>query len=252
MPNSDDLTATAQREEVSKPQSIKRSIAAALVALLAVPALIALGVAVWDDRKYYIVSLLIILISMIPFAMRFERRKPQARELVVLAVMVAIGVAGRAAFYMVPQFKPVAAIVIITGIAFGGEAGYVVGAMTGFLSNFIFGQGPWTPWQMAAFGIVGLLAGLLFHRKDGRVPKLLPLCIFGFFAAFAVYGVIVDCSTLFTNYNVITWKTFLAILSSGVVFNLIHGAGTFVFLLLLANPMLKKLNRIRVKYGLLD
>ena len=246
------MSKETEREAKTCTEFKKHTVFAVLAALLIVPALIALGVAVWDNRKYYIISLLIILLSMVPFAFRFERRKPMARELVVLAVMVAIGVAGRAAFYMLPQFKPVAAIVIIAGIAFGAESGYIVGAMTGFLSNFIFGQGPWTPWQMAAFGIVGLLAGLLFHKKDGELPKLLQLCIFGFIVTFAVYGFIVDCSTLFTSAQEISWESLLAILASGVLFNLIHGAATVVFLLVLAKPMLKKLNRIRVKYGILD
>ncbi len=229
-----------------------RTIVSVIAACLIVPAVIALGVAVWDDRKYYIVSLLVILASMVPFALKFERRRPQARELVVLAVMIAIGVAGRAAFYMVPQFKPVAAIVIISGVAFGCESGFITGAMTAFLSNFIFGQGPWTPWQMEGFGLIGLLAGLLFYKRGGGMPKLLPLCIYGFISTFALYGVIADSSTFFTYTTELSWKAYFAVLASGVLFNLIHAAATLVFLLVLAKPMLKKLERVRVKYGLLE
>lgn len=136
-------------------------------ALIAVPAVIALGVSVWDDRKYMIVSLLVLLITMLPFFIGFEKRRPNARELVMLAVMIALGVAGRAAFYMLPSFKPMLAVVIITGVAFGPGAGFITGAMTVFVSNFMFGQGPWTPWQMEAAGIIGLLAGIIFHRRDG-------------------------------------------------------------------------------------
>ena len=222
------------------------------MAFVCVPAVIALGMAVWDNRKYYIVSLLIILLSMIPFALLFERRKPKARELVVLAVMVAIGVAGRAAFYMLPQFKPVTAIVIICGVAFGCESGFISGAMIGFLSNFIFGQGPYTPWQMEAWGIVGFIAGLLFHRKDGSVPKLLPLCVYGAVSSFFIYGVLMDISTVFTSGMEVNRQTVLATLQAGVIFNLIHAASTVIFLLVLARPMLKKLDRMRVKYGLLE
>ena len=229
-----------------------RIIVTAVVALVAVPGLVALGTAVWQDRRMYLVSLLIILLSMIPFAIVFERRKPAARELVVLAVMIAIAVAGRAAFYMLPQFKPITAVVIICGVAFGCESGFIAGAMSAFLSNFIFGQGPWTPYQMEALGIIGFLSGLLFYRKDGRQPDRWILCIFGFLAAFFIYGFIADSSTLLTTYSNITWEAALAVYSAGVVFNLIHGAATFVFLLLLAKPMLNKLNRIRVKYGLYD
>lgn len=70
----------------------------------------------------------------------------------VISVLAAIGVAGRAAFFIVPSFKPVAAIVILTGISFGGEAGFLVGCLIMTLSNMFMGQGPWTPWQMFAFG----------------------------------------------------------------------------------------------------
>lgn len=249
MPNSPEAEKTELK--TSRPFS-KSVIICAVAAFICVPAVIALGTAVWDSRKYYIVSLAIILLSMIPFALKFEKRSPKARELVVLAVMIAIGVAGRAAFYMLPQFKPVTAIVIICGIAFGSESGFIVGAMTGFLSNFIFGQGPYTPWQMEGWGIVGFLSGLLFFNKQGKEPQLPPLCIFGFIASAVIYGVIVDISTLFTTAQDITWASAKAVLASGVVFNLIHGAATVVFLLILAKPMLKKLERVRVKYGLFE
>lgn len=113
---------------------------------------------------YYIASLVVVTLSMLPFALSFEGRRPQTRELVVIAALVAITVAGRAAFFMTPQFKPVVALVIISGAALGPQSGFAVGALSGFVSNFVFGQGPWTPWQMVAFGLIGCLAGLLFRR----------------------------------------------------------------------------------------
>ena len=115
----------------------------------------------FGNRRYYLCSILLIIFSMVPFFLSFEKRKPEAREIVTLAVMCAIAVASRAAFIMVPHFKPMVGIVIITGMAFGAEAGFLTGAVSGFVSNFLFGQGPWTPWQMFAFGIAGFLAGLL-------------------------------------------------------------------------------------------
>lgn len=233
-------------------RSLLPKLAAVFSVLVLTPLLIWLGVSVWDDRKYYLVSLLIILASLIPFAVRFERKKLTARELAVLAVMTALGVAGRAAFYMAPQFKPIVAIAIITGIAFGAESGFIVGAMIAFVSNFIFGQGPWTPWQMEALGLVGLLAGLVFHKKDGRAPKLVPLLLFGAACALLIYGPIADTSTVFTVYGQFTWEHALAAYASGLIPNLVHAGATVIFLLVLAKPLLKKLQRVRVKYGLLE
>lgn len=223
-----------------------------IAAAVLVPGLIALGVSVWDDRKFYIVSILIVLVSMLPFAMRFEKRRLQPRELVLLSAMIALGVAGRAAFYMVPQFKPIAAITIITGIAFGAESGFVAGAMIAFVSNFIFGQGPWTPWQMEALGLLGLLAGLFFYNREGKMPMLAPLLAFGFLSVMLVYGPIVDTSTVFTVYDKPAWGLLLSAFAAGAIPNLVHAAATVVFLLLLSRPLLKKLDRVRVKYGLLD
>ena len=125
-------------------------------------------------RVYYLASVLIILYTMIPFFLVFEHRKPQAKELVVLAVLCAIAVASRAAFRMIDHFKPMTAIVMIAGVAFGPEAGFLVGAVSGFASNFLFGHGPWTPWQMFAFGTAGFLAGALY-RAGVLSKKRLPL-----------------------------------------------------------------------------
>ena len=149
--------------------------------LVAIPLTIAVGFYVMDvaavgtvfekifgPRKYYFISLVIIIYSLLPFFMVFEGRKPQVRELVVLATMVALATAGRAAFFMIPSFKPIIAIVIISAIAFGGEAGFLVGAMTMVVSNFLFGQGPWTPWQMFAMGFIGFLSGILY--RIGLLP----------------------------------------------------------------------------------
>ena len=142
----------------------KRTMAAAAMILLAVPLTIYFGTYYLDDRKYYFISLMIILETMTPFALIFEGRKPQARELVIIAVLCAIAVAGRAAFFMLPQFKPVMAVVIIAGVAFGGEAGFLIGAVSMLASNMFFSQGPWTPWQMFAMGLIGFLAGVLFRK----------------------------------------------------------------------------------------
>ena len=142
----------------------KRTLFATVIALLLIPLTIFVGYYYFGDRKYYFISLLIVIETILPFILVFEGRKPQARELIVIAVLCALGVAGRAAFFMIPQFKPVVAIVIIAGVAFGGEAGFLVGAIVGLVSNMFLGQGPWTPWQMFSFGIIGFLAGVLFRK----------------------------------------------------------------------------------------
>ena len=229
----------------------KRSIAAAAMILLAIPLTIYVGIYFFGDRKYYFISLLIILESMLPFALIFESRKPQARELVIIAVLCAIGVAGRVAFFMLPQFKPVVAMVIIAGVAFGCEAGFLVGAVTGFVSNMFFGQGPLTPWQMFAFGIIGFLAGVLF-RKGLLLRSRTALCVYGGLATFLIYGGIMNPAAMLTSQPSPTWDMLWPYYLQGIPFDLVHAIATVVFLYIAAEPMLEKLDRIKVKYGLVE
>ncbi|MDO5433599.1 ECF transporter S component [Eubacterium sp.] len=237
--------------EKPKDQKLsKRTWVALLMIFVLIPLTIFIGIRI-GDRKYLFISLMIMVYSMLPFFMVFEGRRPQARELVILAVLAAIAVAGRAAFFMIPQFKPVIAIVIITGVCFGAESGFLVGAVSMFASNFFFGQGPWTPWQMFAAGIIGFLAGILF--KKGRLKmKKLPLCIYGFFSTFFIYGFLLDTASVLMYQSEVTLWSALPLYFSGAPFNLIHACSTVFFLLIGARPMVEKLERIKVKYGLIE
>lgn len=225
--------------------------------LVAIPLVIFFGIFFLNDRSSVFIGMCIICLAMLPFAMVFEGRKPQARELLVIAVMAGIAVVGRMAFFMLPQFKPVAAVVIIAGIGLGAEAGFLTGAVSGFVSNFFFGQGPWTPWQMFAYGIIGFLAGILFHRcrwmsETKAWIRRMAECIYGGLATIVIYGFIMDASAVLNFSAAFSWEMLVAKLISGVPFNLIHGASTVFFLWFLAEPMEKKLNRIKKKYGILE
>lgn len=232
-------------------KSGKRTVAAALITLFVIPLTIYAGTFFFGSRKYYFISLLIILETMIPFCFVFENRKPQARELVIISVLCTIAVGGRAAFFMVPQFKPVVAVVIISGICFGGETGFFVGVVTGFVSNFFFGQGPWTPWQMFAFGIIGFIAGILF--KNGFMKKTkISLCIFGFFATLIIYGGIMNPASVIMSQENLSAAMIAASYVTGLPFDMIHALSTAFFLWFLAEPMIEKLERIKVKYGLIE
>lgn len=232
-----------------KKISLRRVFGWAMV-LLAVPATIWLG---WRyaARQYYVVSLVILLWSMLPFFLLFERRKPQARELVTIAVMAALAAAARAAFIWAPSFKPITGIVIITGVALGAEAGFLTGALAAFVSNFLFGQGAWTPWQMFAFGIAGFLAGAL--RARGLLSeKRLPLTIFGTLVTLLLVGPMLDTCTLFTMQSEVTRASAAAIYLSGLPVNAVHAVATALTIWLVSKPLLEKLGRLRTKYGLME
>ena len=224
---------------------------AAILIFLAIPLTIIFGMMFLGDRKYYFISLLVMAETVLPFMLIFENRKPEARELVILAVVAAIGVVGRAAFFMIPFFQPVTAIVIISGICFGPEAGFLIGALVAFVSNFFFGQGPWTPWQMFSFGIIGFVSGVL-ARKGKLTTKRLPLCVYGGFMSLCVYGFLMDTYTVLTMNFVSNWKEVLAIYVSGFPVNCIHASATIIFLWVLAKPLTEKINRVKKKYGLME
>lgn len=229
----------------------KRTVAAAVMILLLVPVTLFVGLFYLDNKKYYFISLLILLECMAPFFLLFEGRKPQARELVVIAVLCAVAVAGRAALFMLPQCKPVMALTILAGVAFGGEAGFLVGAMTMLLSNLLFTQGPWTPYQMFAMGIIGFLAGLLFRRGLLRRSRV-SLAVFGALAAIVVYGGIMNPVSALLWSQALNGAVLLTYYLSGFPMDLIQAIATFLFLWFAAEPMLEKLERIKVKYGLME
>ena len=240
-----------QSKQLKENSLSRRTLISAVLILLLIPVTILFGVFFLNDRKYYFISLLIVLYTMIPFFMVFENRKPQARELIVISVLSAIGVAGRSAFFMVPQFKPVVAIVIISGVCFGPESGFLVGAVTGFASNFFFGQGPWTPWQMFCFGIIGFLAGVLFQKNIIKKTKL-SLCVYGGLSTFFIYGGIIDIGSLLMFTSNFSLKALLATYISGFWFNMVHAIATVFFLYLISQPMIEKLDRIKIKYGMIE
>jgi len=203
------------------------------------------------SRGYYIVSMLLVLYAQVPFFAAFERKRPHEREVMVMAVLITLGVLGNAIFFMAPEVKPAAAIAIIAGACLGPEAGYVVGAMIPFVSNFMFGQGPWTPWQMFALGAVGLIAGIVFR---GGLPEKFkaPLCVFGFIAAFLIYGLIVDIHTIFAVTPEPTIATAVMIYGAALPVNTVYGISTAVFMWFLARPMTEKIERVKFKYGLME
>ena len=236
---------------VEKRRLCKRTAAATVLILLLIPLTLFVGVHFLEGRKYYFISLLILLECMLPFFLIFEGRRPQARELVLIAVLVAMNVAGRAAFFMLPEFKPVVAMTILAGVAFGGETGFLVGAMTMLVSNMLFSQGPWTPWQMFAMGIVGWLAGVLYRKGVLRRSRL-SLCVFGVFCSTVVYGGIMNPASALMWAGKLSWPILLSYYITGIPVDLVRAAATAAFLLLGAEPMLEKLDRIKTKYGLAE
>ena len=229
-----------------------KTILTILAALVLAPLTAVAGMAV-PGNGYYLSGTLIVLYAIVPFFVSFEGRRPTAREIAVVAVLTALAVAARAAFIWVPHFKPMAAVIMIAGLAAGPQTGFLVGSVAALASNFIFGQGPWTPWQMLAFGVAGLLADArVFPRANLSWPRRIALATVGFVLIVGLVGPILDTSTFFYLSTAPTPELAAVVYLAGLPVNAIHGAATALTLLVVANPLLDQLARVRVKCGLLD
>ena len=164
--------------------------------------------------------------------------------------MCAIAIVARTAI-PIPHFKAIFAVIMLSGIAFGPEAGFMVGAISAFASNFFYGQGAYTPWQMMAYGAGGMLAGFLFAK--GRLPqKPWVMAVFGFFATILWVGPLLDCSHIFLMLSAINRDSVLAALISGFPVNLSQAICTVLIMLLFGRALLDKLDRVKTKYGMME
>ena len=194
---------------------------------------------------YALSSLLVTIMALILFSCGFERRKTGSRRMILVAVMTALSVAGRFVFAALPFFKPITAMVIITAIYVGPEAGFLTGALSAVISNFYFGQGPWTPFQMLSWGLLGLFAGLL--SRPLKQSRLL-LSLYGVLAGTA-YSLIMDVWTVMWYNGSLNAELYAAALAAALPVTLMYAISNVIFVNLLARPFGEKLERVKIKYG---
>jgi uncharacterized membrane protein len=217
--------------------------------LVVVPATLVLGIKL-PGRSYYLLSAIVAIEILIPFFMAFEGRKPQPRELVTVAVMSALATIARVAVPL-PSFKPTFAVIMLTGIAFGPETGFIVGALGALGSDFFYGQGPFTPWQMLAYGMAGLLGGFVYQR--GWLPrKNWVMGVFCFVCTVLFIGPLLDTSMVTVIATKVSLQTMLPIYASGLPVNISHGVANFLTMLFFGNAILEKLERVKTRYGMME
>lgn len=295
----------------------KRLELTAVLIFLVIPALIALTVFLGSKRLYMPLSLLILVMIMAPFFMIFERRKPRAREVVLIAMMSALTVASHTFFHIAFPVQIGTAMVIISGISLGPEAGFLIGAMSRFVCNFYMGQGAWTPWQMFCWGLLGFLAGLAFNREISKQSSIsnfkkvmapvlcvifselvayisflvwpgndktffgwrvylfgiiglllavifqkgklkadnITMAVFTFVVTFVIYGGIMNFAAMCLSMNEpgslgIGVKALKALYVSGVGYDFYHALTAAICVFVIGTPMVNKLERIKIKYGI--
>lgn len=220
--------------------------------LLAVPVAMAAALLSGVEQTALLLLAVVVLVLAMFFA-GYEASRPGLRQIMPTLVLAALAAAGRILFGPIPDFKPVSAIAIIAGATLGRRNGFMVGALAALTSNFFFGQGMWTPWQMYGWGLVGYVGGALAHarafdRADGgvRTPALLA---YGFVSAM-LYGAVVNTYDIIGFVQPLTWAGAVARLASAVPFDVMHGLSTCVFLAALYRPWCRRIRRVVRKYDL--
>ncbi len=300
----------------------KRTAVSAIMIFVLIPATLWASVRFLGSTKYMVTSLLVILYTMLPFFMIYEKRRPKAREIVLIAVMTAITAFAHIVFHLAAI--PIGtALVIVAGISMGPEAGFLVGALARFVCNFYQGQGPYTPWQMFCWGLLGFLAGLAFSKvtaerlaigkkKQGidaagtftalaapvlslagflvlayvsyllvpgdddtffgwrvyafgaaglligtilqrrRLPvNSITITVFTFETTVILYGGIMNMATMFYTIGFdVSFNSLRLLYISGLPYDLTHAALASVCMFFLGHPMIKKIERIKIKYGI--
>ena len=295
----------------------RRTRVAALLIFVCIPLTLLVAVGFLGTGHYLLLGMMILVYTMIPFFMVFEKRKPKAREIVLIAVMAALTVCVSMVFHVTIPIKAGSAMVIIAGISLGPEAGFLVGALARFVLNFYQGHGSWTPWQMFCWGLLGFLAGLCFNKVSmdklksrsfkvvmgpvlcivfsliiayvsyllipgedttffgwrlyvfGAVGllagvllqrKRLPvdsvtLTVFTFFTVFILYGGIMNICAMVTSAAIpggapISLTTLRALYISGATYDAGHAGTAALFMFLFGEKIIRKIERVKLKYGI--
>lgn len=211
-----------------------------------------LGLSFLFENSYLWLSFGMVLLSLLFLFIRFERRKVEPRELVLLAVLASIASVGRIPFASIPSVQPTTFIIMMSGYVFGAESGFIIGAVAALASNMILGQGPWTPWQMAAWGLVGLTAGML--RKTMIMTSKWGRILFGVVWGF-LFGWIMNLwgiLGLMQSGGPLNMKAILLYFAGSATFDAMHSLSNVIFLLAFGQIWIKVLTRFKRKYGLLD
>lgn len=221
-----------------------------LIVFAVCPALVLMSYFLFGNDKIYLFASVLSVIAVLPVFIRFEKKQNASREVSATAALTAAAVASRAAFYFLPQVKPIGAVCIIAAVSFGAEEGFLVGALSMFLSNFIFGQGSWTPFQMLGMGLTCFICGLIAKSESLKRRRI----IFPFILSlvqFIVYGFTVDTDTALYISSP-SFETVFSVYLAGAPFNLIFAATTLAVLVLILKPVSERLDRLKKKYGIFE
>ncbi len=225
---------------VIKNRTVKNILKIA-IPFLAIPLLVVCGGKLFGGKQHLFLSFIVAVLAVIFFLTGFEKKNVGSRRIVIVAVMTALCIVGR----LIPFFKPITAITIITAMYLGAESGFLVGALAALISNFYFGQGPWTAFQMLAWGMIGLVAGYL--AKPLKKNKIF-LLLFGLLSGI-LYSFVMDLWNVLWYNGSFHMGLYLSAIITAIPHTILYTVSNVVFICLFAKPFGEKLERIKIKYG---
>lgn len=223
-----------------KDKRVRRAVKI-IVPFVLIPTAAVVGTLAFNGKRHLFVSLFVVVLADILFISGFEKKEIGTRRSVLVAVMTALSVVGR----FIPFFKPITALTVISAMYLGGEAGFMTGALSALISNIYFGQGPWTPFQMLAWGLIGYFAGFLSRWLQRSRPLLL---IYGVISG-VVFSLVMDVWTVLWYADGFNASLYLSAIVTALPHTTLYSVSNVLFLYFLAEPFGEKLRRIKVKYG---
>jgi energy-coupling factor transport system substrate-specific component len=160
-----------------------------------------------------------------------------SKEIVLVATLAAVAAAGRVLFVAIPGVQPVTVVTVAAGAALGARAGFATGAIAALASNFFLGQGPWTPWQMLAWGICGLAGAACARLIRRRIPFAVLCCVLGF-----GFSLFMDL-WMWVTYLPHTWQALAVVVGQGFWFDVSHAVGNVVIALTIGPELRRLLER---------
>lgn len=188
----------------------------------------------------------LVLLAILALLMWSTGRQPTNTMVIsVTAALAALASLGRILFASLPSVQPVTFLVLLSGYVFGSGTGFIIGMLTGLISNFFLGHGPWTLWQMIAWGICGLLGGFIGRGKSDLA--VMPFMIMSILAAY-FYGIFMNTWHWLNLVYPLTWTTWAATWASSILFDTMHATGNVIFAIIFARPFFNYLVRYRNRF----
>lgn len=199
------------------------------------------------QADYFWLSLFLLVIICLPIFYEFQERQLSSRELVMIALLGAMSAIARIPFAPLPSVQPSSFMIMVAALVLGPYNGFVVGAMTALVSNIFLGQGPWTIWQVVAWGMMGFFTGLL---RGTIFMQNKHLRAFTGFVFGILFGWFMNLWVILSLQVTFSWEVIGLYYASSILFDLAHGFSNLIFLYLFSDSFIKILQRFKLKYGL--